>query len=134
MLDVGDDIPLYTSRAEVEARAQYHRFLDIPLDQLGHIAAKYELPADRSAWANCGWDGCDEPHRFGFVITHKDGRETTCGQVCGARKGGVEFKEVLANLKRAEDANARRRVVVDLLANKSKVEAEITALIQKIAP
>lgn len=125
-LSVLDDIPLYTSVQEIVGRLHFHAQLDIPDEQLGSIVAKYELPSARENWTTCGWNSCAEPHRFGFVISDLQGRETTCGNRCALTKGGVQFKEVIARHKAREERIARQKVVGDLLRDRTASEVAVT--------
>lgn len=126
-LAVSDDIPLYTSVAQITDRLRFQPQLAIADENLGSIVAKYELPEDKANWTECGWNGCDEPHRFGFVISDKQGRETTCGNRCALTKGGVVFKEVIARLKLAEEVQAQKKVVSELLTGRTESEAAVHA-------
>jgi hypothetical protein len=126
-LSVLDDIPLYTSVDQITERLRFHPEIEIPDENLASIVAKYELAADRAHWAECGWNGCGTAHRFGFVISDKQGRETMCGQDCAEKKGGVQFKEVIARHKAREEKVARQKVVGDLLKDKAEREAKARA-------
>jgi hypothetical protein len=123
-LFVEEDIPLYTSVEQITERLHFHPQLDITDENLRSIVAKYELPPDRTLWAECGWNNCGTAHRFGFVISDKHGRETMCGQDCANTKGGVQFKEVIARHKAKEEKLARQKVVAELLKDRAdKIEA-----------
>lgn len=115
---LADEISLYTTIADYEARPSFVGPLRISPGELDRIVGKYELGDPEVNWAACGLNGCNTRHKFGYIIRTKGGKETNCGQDCGKREFGVEFEEVEARLKAAEDAAARIRAVEALLANK----------------
>ena len=109
------EVVLFASIAEYEARPNFNAELRLTADELDRIVGKYELPADRGSWAACGLNNCRREHRFGYVISAKDGRETNIGHDCGKREFDVEFDEVEARYKRAVDAQARQRAITTLM-------------------
>lgn len=110
-----DEIILYTKIEDYEARLAFVGPMEVEIANLDKIVGKYELGKQESLWAHCGLNGCDRPHRFGYIIRMKDGCETNCGHDCGHREFGVNFEEVEAQYKRGEEVQARRRAAEDVL-------------------
>lgn len=124
-----EEVILFSSIAEYEARLNYVKALRLTHEELDRIVGKYELPVDRSAWACCGLNNCNTEHRYGYVIRAKDGRETNIGNACGEREFGVQFKEVEARYKKAEDAKARRQAIEALMAEVPQLVARAEQII-----
>lgn len=123
------EVLLFTSIAEYEARRDFVRHLTLVAGDIDRIVGKYELPSDKAAWAKCGVNNCNTPHRFGFVIRKKDGQETNIGHECGERETGESFRDVVATFRRAEDAQARKRTAQTLVEDKANLisRAELAA-------
>lgn len=131
--DRSDDVLEFTATEQFTSRVHYHARLDLTTEDLDRIIGKYSLPKPKASWLNCGLNGCNEPHRHGYLIRAKDGRETHCGNRCGYREFGVAFEEVVARAVRAEEARARRSVVADLAAQRTELMARAEHLVAPCA-
>lgn len=119
----------FVSAAEFQDRLSYHEQLVASSEELDRIVGKYGLPKPRMSWVKCGLNGCNEPHRKGYLIRLHDGRETNLGNDCGARHFGVKWEEVEARAKAAETATATRNAVDALLATRDAQLARANALV-----
>ncbi len=106
--------------------------MNVHVADLDKIVGKYELAKQESLWTRCGLNGCDRPHRFGYIIRAKDGCETNCGQDCGHREFGVKFEEVEAQYKRGEEVQARRRAAEDVFTQARPWADELRTLLPAI--
>jgi DNA gyrase/topoisomerase IV subunit A len=100
-------------------RPGFELTLECKPDDLDRIVGKYERPRDNLV--QCGLNRCNQWHQYGYVICTKKGLETNCGQDCGRREFNVNFDEVEAAYKKAEDAEARRKLIEAVLSNKAEL-------------
>lgn len=107
--------------------------LRIAPDEFGQILGKYELPESEAHWAVCGLNGCTKRHRFGYVISDIAGDETNCGHMCGAREFGVKFAEVVAQMERQFNEQARQRVLADLIAQRATLINQAERLLPAVS-
>jgi hypothetical protein len=124
-----DEVISYTAAEQFQSRPGYQPKLHVDSKELDRIVGKYSLPLARASWIECGLNGCNEPHRHGFVIRTHDGRETHCGNLCGRREFGVLFAEVEARAERAIESQSMRAVVLELLARKATLLERATTLV-----
>jgi hypothetical protein len=119
----------FNSVAEFQSRPQFHRELIAAAEDLEKIVGKYLLPEPKMAWTHCGLNSCDQPHRRGYIVRLRDGRETNCGHKCGSNHFGVKWEELEVALQKAETAAATRKAVESLLAQKENILARANKLI-----
>lgn len=131
MAAIADEIIDYGETLDFQLRVNYKPALDASADQLDLAFGKYNRPAPKAEWIPCGLNGCDQPHRYGFVIRLHDGRETHCGPDCGAKHFGAKWTEVVATVRAAEEAAATRIAVGKLLADRDALVARGTNLAER---
>lgn len=115
MASVASEIIDFGATLDFQLRDRYELRLDAKEEELDLIFGKYTRPTPKSEWIPCGLNGCDQPHRYGFVIRLHDGRETHCGPHCGESHFNAKWTEVIATAKAAEDAAAFRKSITNLL-------------------
>lgn len=90
MAKIADEIIDYGATLDFQLRERYEPTLVATQEELDLAFGKYTRPAPKPDWIACGLNGCDEPHRYGWVIRLIDGRETHCGPDCGERQFGAK--------------------------------------------
>lgn len=105
MTDVPPRIERFTSFQAITARSAYAPRLDLG-DSSG-ITAVGLIDSDRTLWAACGLDRCNQAHKHGFVIRNGAGAETACGGDCAEKLLGLRWKEIEATFTRALDQQDR---------------------------
>lgn len=131
MATIAEEIIDYGATLDFQLRSRYETELDATEDELDLAFGKYTRPAPRSEWISCGLNGCDQPHRYGFVIRLHDGRETQCGPDCGERHFGAKWAEVVATVKAAEEAAATKNSVAKLLVERDAMVARGVELAER---
>lgn len=123
------DDPIHFEKPEdFRNRPMFSSPLIIDKDDLDLIVGKYYFTEEIA----CSLNGCTTPHKWGFVIRSKDGRETNCGHMCGKRDFGVAWNEVHASFKKAEQLQAARQVLAELLNDRDDLFLEITKIIPRL--
>lgn len=131
MVATPDEIVDYAGTLDFQQRPAYHPKLVAMSDDTPRPVGKYLRPVPKADWIACGLNGCDQPHRFGFVIRLQDGRETHCGPICGEKTFGTKWAEVEATVKAAEEAAATRRSVASLLVERDAIVARASNVAAK---
>jgi hypothetical protein len=128
---IDDNSPIFFRTVEEFAvRAGYQLQLTCTRDELDRIVGKYERP--KTDQIECGLNGCTQRHMYGYIIQTKVGAETNCGQDCGSREFGVKFHEVEASFKKAEEDQLRRRLLGEIVKNRTDLLVAAKNLRSKI--
>jgi len=107
------------------------RTLNLRDDRLSHVVGVYDL--SKEFYQRCGLQTgdapCNQEHGHGFVVATASGLETQIGRDCGNRHGGLDFKEIVANASRVLEAQDRKRVLSNMVAQRDQLLAEaLTAM------
>ncbi|WP_157118944.1 hypothetical protein [Azohydromonas lata] len=128
-----DEVLQFNSVQEFQSRPLFHTALVAAAEDLEKIVGKYLLPEPRMAWICCGLNNCDQPHRRGYIVRLRDGRETNCGHNCGSNHFGVKWEELEAAAAKTETAAATRKSVEAILAQKQALLDRANSLISSCA-
>lgn len=131
MASIAEEIIDYGATLDFQLRERYEPQVTAAGDELELAFGKYTRPASKADWIPCGLNGCNEPHRYGFVIRLRDGRETHCGPDCGQKHFGAKWTEVVATVQATEEATATRNSVAKLLADRDALVNRGTDLAER---
>lgn len=133
MTDLPPRIERFTSFQAITARPAYVPRLD--LGDGGGISALglIEIDGDRTLWAACGLDGCNQAHKHGFVIRNGAGAETACGGDCAEKHLGLRWREIEATFTRALAQQDRADYAVALRDKFSAFTAEAREVGARVA-
>lgn len=125
----------FESQRQFEELPGYSESLECTTEDLDRIVGKYSWDQHRAL--RCGLNHCNRLHWHGYVIASKGGRMTHCGQDCGAREFGVQFEDVEASYRLAEEDALRAANIAEALRQRNellaKAEAVEAAVIVKVA-
>ncbi len=112
MANIGDVAILFKSHEEITGRENFQAQIQVANGDLDRIIGGYDF--DREMQLRCGLNNCNQLHQRGYVISTKQGVETICGNVCGARELGVDFTEMVARFTARVDEQKRRQSIQEL--------------------
>lgn len=115
MATIGDVAILFKSHEEITGRANFLAQIQVATGDLDRIIGGYDF--EREMQLRCGLNNCNQLHQRGYVIATKQGLETVCGNVCGARELGVDFTEMVARFTARVDEQKRRQTIQELQEN-----------------
>lgn len=110
----------FQSPHEFQGREHYVDALSCDVADLDYIVGKYGFSEKQQL--QCGLNGCNHWHWHGFVIATKSGKETHCGQYCGAKAFGISWDELHAKFKKQEETRDRLQALQDI---KSQADADL---------
>lgn len=126
MATIGDVAILFKSHEEIIGRQNFLPQIQVADGDLDRIIGGYDF--DREMQLRCGLNNCNQLHQRGYVIATKQGVETVCGNVCGARELGVDFTEMVARFTARVDEQNRQQSIQELQANASAYLEQCNAL------
>lgn len=119
----------FTSAEQILTRPMFRSDLQMSEEDLDRIVGKYDLRTSTAPKPMvCGLNGCHEPHGKGFVVRKKDGCETVCGHLCGARHLHQRWAEVFATYQRESEAALRLSVATQMHAEQAEMRRRAKAL------
>lgn len=120
-------------KEDISKRENYRVELNIEPDQLSHIVGVFNL--DQSQSFRCGLNNCRQEHWNGVIIAAKNGLETHCGLICGAREFPEDFKSKHALFRNALRRQESINTVLELKKNGAlflKEAQELQGLIDSV--
>lgn len=95
----------FETQIDFENRPNYQASLSCEEAELDYIVGTYHFGKQQRL--QCGLNNCNQWHQKGFVIATKSGKETHCGNKCGANAFGIAWEEIKADYKKKEEASNR---------------------------
>lgn len=95
----------FETQIDFQNRPNYQASLSCEEAELDYIVGTYHFGKQQRL--QCGLNNCNQWHQKGFVIATKPGKETHCGNKCGANAFGIRWEEIKADYKKKEEASNR---------------------------
>ncbi|WP_417219068.1 hypothetical protein [Achromobacter spanius] len=121
---------LFKSHEEIIGRENFQPQILVSNGDLDRIIGGYDF--DPAMQLRCGLNNCNQLHQRGYVIATKQGVETVCGNVCGARELGVDFTEMAARFTTQVDEQKRQQSIHELQQNAHAYLEQCSAIKAKL--
>ena len=126
-----DNVIRFRSAEEFRARPAWRDGLDHSEHKLLRIIGDYSFSAQEAL--PCGLKGCRTSHQNGYVIETADGLETHIGNKCGKRYFDVNWGELKATFRRAEEDRDRQTWLNGMLNQRDELLQRAAVVLQNIA-
>lgn len=128
---LNNNVIRFRSAEEFKSRPSWQDGLDHAEHKLLRIIGDYSL-SEKEALP-CGLKGCRTLHQNGYVVETVDGLETHIGQNCGRRYFNVNWGELKATFKRAEEDRDRQEWLDGMLAQREELLVKAKVALQGVA-
>lgn len=125
-----DNVIRFRSADEFKSRPAWRDGLDHSEHKLLRIIGDYSFSAQDAL--PCGLKGCRKPHQNGYVVETVDGLETHIGNRCGQLHFNVNWGELKATFRKAEEERDRQAWLDGMLAQKEELLARAKTALQEI--
>lgn len=125
-----DNVIRFHSAEEFQSRPAWRDGLDHTAHKLLRIIGDYSFSAKEQL--PCGLKGCRTAHQNGYVVETVNGLETHIGGDCGKRYFDVNWGDLKATFKRAEEDRDRQAWLDDVLVQREGLLVKAKAVLQAI--
>ena len=126
-----DNVIRFRSAEEFQSRPAWQDGLDHTAHKLLRIIGDYSFSAKEQL--PCGLKGCRTAHQNGYIVETVDGLETHIGGDCGKRYFNVNWGDLKATFKRAEEDRDRQAWLDGVLSQREELLIKAKVVLQMVA-